>query len=102
MKKRHPVTPPPFRFENPRSDEEMLTQLAAYLPVLVMEHKTEKKRWRALKKLEEEELPAALVAIHKPAFLAKPILGQAMNLFAAFATEELGAEPPPWWGEPQG
>ena len=36
MKKRHPVTPPHFRFETPRSDEEMLTQLAAYLPVLVM------------------------------------------------------------------
>jgi hypothetical protein len=34
------------------------------------------------------------VAINKPAFLAGHVL-------AAFATEQLGAEPPPWWDESQ-
>jgi hypothetical protein len=99
MKKRQPFTPPPFRFDNPR-DDEMLAQLAAYLGALVMETTAGKKRERALKKLEEEDLPAALVAINKPAFLAGHILSQAMDVFAGFAVDELGAEPPPWWREP--
>jgi hypothetical protein len=93
--KRRSVSPP-FRFENPRTDDEMLAQLAAHVGRLVLESKTEKKQDRALKKLEEEELPTALVAINKPAFLAGHILSQAMNLFAAVAADELGMEPPPW------
>lgn len=101
MKKRQPFTPPPFRFENPGTDDEMLAQLAAYLAALVMEVKAGKKRERALKKLEEEDLPVALVAINKPAFIAGHVLSQAMDLFAAYATDELGAEPPPWWQESQ-
>jgi Flp pilus assembly protein TadB len=101
MRKRQPVPPPPFWFDNPRTDDEMLAQLAAHLAVLGTGFKTGKKRERALKKFEEEELPAALVAINKPAFLAGHVFCQAMNLLAAFATEQLGAEPPPWWDEPQ-
>jgi predicted DsbA family dithiol-disulfide isomerase len=95
MKMRRPV-PPPFRFDNPATDDEMLAQLAAHLGMLVLELKTDKKRDRALKKLEEEELPAALVAINKPAFLAGHILGQAMDLFAAAVADEIDREPPPW------
>ncbi|ANY83632.1 hypothetical protein BB934_35860 (plasmid) [Microvirga ossetica] len=74
----------------------MLAQLAAHVGRLVLESKTEKKQERALKKLEEEELPAALVAINKPAVLAGHTLSQAMNLFAAIAANELDMEPPPW------
>ncbi|KLK90893.1 hypothetical protein AA309_22890 [Microvirga vignae] len=95
MKKRQSF-PPPFRFDNPGTDDEMLAQLAAHLGMLVLELKTDKKRDRALKKLEEEELPAALATINKPAFLAGHILGQAMELFAAVAADELSREPPPW------
>lgn len=86
---------PPFRFDNPRTDEEMLAQLAAHVARLVLDSKTEKKQDRALRRLEEEELPAALVAINKPAFLAGHILTQAMILFEAIAADELGLEPPP-------
>jgi hypothetical protein len=64
--------------------------------MLVLELKTDKKRDRAVKKLEEEKLPAALVAINKPAFLAGHILGQAMDLFAAALADELDREPPSW------
>jgi len=83
---------PPFRFDNPRTDEEMLAQLTGHVAKLVLGSKTEKKQDRALKRLEEEELPAALVAINKPAFLAGHLLSQAINLFAAIATDKLGLE----------
>lgn len=95
MKKRLSV-PPPFRFESPGTDEEMLAQLAVHVGALLLETKTEKKWERTLKRLEEEELPAALMAINKPAFLAGHILSQAMTLFEAVAADELGLEPPPW------
>jgi hypothetical protein len=74
----------------------MLAQLAAHLGMLVLELKTDKKRDRAIKRLKDEELPAALVAINKPAFLASHLLSEAMDLFAAVAADELDRGSPPW------